>query len=84
MIFGQLVVERGTHRGPSEDWGEYEFLSLPSPGDRVMVDRDGQENYLTVLCVHHQFARRGSSAQPAAEVVTKWTGKAPEAEVVGQ
>jgi hypothetical protein len=76
MVAAKLLVERGS-KGPSEDWGLYTFLALPSPADRVAVVRDGSENYLTVLCAHHQPSPEGSTAPPTAEVVAKWTGSAP-------
>ncbi|MBX3561807.1 MAG: hypothetical protein KF780_08335 [Sphingomonas sp.] len=68
----KLLVERGALRDQSEDWGELDFLALPSPADRISVERDGQINYLTVLCVHHQPVAPGGT--PGAIVVAKWTG----------
>ncbi len=73
MIMAQLLVERGALRDRSEDWGEFEFLALPSPGDRVKVDREEQTNYLTVICVHHAPGAPGTGAA-SAQVVAKWTG----------
>ena len=78
MIGARLCVERGSVAASAEEWGDYEFLGLPSPGDRVMVVREDQENYLTVLCVHHRPSMRGSSTDPAANVVAKWTGTSPK------
>ena len=60
--------------GESEDWGRFDFLSLPSPGDRVMIERDGAENYATVISVHHCPRPVGQDMDPTAEVVAKWTG----------
>ena len=77
MVVARLVVERGS-TGPSEDWGPYDFLALPSPADRVMVNREGTDNYLTVLCAHHQPSMHGDTTGPTAEVVAKWTGSAPK------
>ena len=77
MIVARLLVERAA-RGQSEDWGLYDFLALPSPADRVMVNREGTDNYLTVLCAHHEPTVHGSSAAPTADVVAKWTGSAPK------
>ena len=74
MARAHLLVERGSLRDRSEDWGELEFLQLPSPGDRIAADRDGEVNYLTVICVHHQPAAPGGA--PSAQVVAKWTGAA--------
>jgi hypothetical protein len=68
----RLLVERGALRDQSEDWGELDFLALPSPADRISVERDGQTHYLTVLCVHHQPVDPGGA--PSAAVVAKWTG----------
>lgn len=78
MIVARLLVERGSTPRPSEEWGQYDFLGLPSPGDRIMVNREDGENYLTVLCVHHQPSVHGSTVAPSAEVVAKWTGAAPK------
>lgn len=60
--------------GESEDWGAFDFLSLPSPGDRIMIQREGAENYATVLSVHHCPSPAGQGEMPTAEVVAKWTG----------
>lgn len=79
MIAARLLVDRGSAPDGSEDWGAYEFLALPSPADRIMVIRDGEENFLTVLCVHHNpTLQGGGGARPTADVVTKWTGKHPK------
>jgi hypothetical protein len=77
MVVARLLVERGLH-GPSEDWGLHNFLALPSPADRAMINREGEDNYLTVLCVHHQPSVHESTTEPTAEVVAKWTGAAPK------
>lgn len=74
MIEARLLVERGTLRDQSEDWGAFHFLALPSPGDRVAVDRDEGVHYLTVICVHHAPVAVARGAQPSAQVVAKWTG----------
>jgi hypothetical protein len=76
MATARLLVERGTLRDQTEDWGDYDFLALPSPADRVTVERGNAVNFLTVLCVHHAPAPSGSGAQPGAQVVAKWTGQA--------
>lgn len=76
MIEARLAVEKGSLRDQSEHWGEYRFLSLPSPGDRVMVERDGTMQYLTVICVHHAPVPLTETAPPGAQVVAKWTGAA--------
>ena len=79
MVVARLLVERGSFRDQSEEWGEFEFLGLPSPGDRLTVSREGGTNYLTVLCVHHKpIARQGADPTnaPSAHVVAKWTGAA--------
>lgn len=77
---GRLIVERGSIRDQSQDWGDYEFVSLPSPGDRIAAYYDGTTHYLTVICVHHRPIRlsdgedRATAAKlPSAEVVAKWT-----------
>lgn len=73
MVRAQLLVERGTLRDRSEDWGELDFLALPSPGDRVTAERDGKTQFLTVICIHHQPAAAGGG-EPRAAVVARWTG----------
>lgn len=78
MIEALLLVERGSIRDKSQDWGIHAFIALPSPGDRIVVRRDGEAQYLTVLCAHHRPVpidqlTNGVTA-PAAEVVAKWTG----------
>jgi hypothetical protein len=70
----RLLVERGSLHDQSEDWGEFDFMALPSPGDRISVRRGNETNYLTVLCVHHQPAAPDSAEEPGAYVVAKWTG----------
>lgn len=77
MVVARLLVERGS-LGSCEDWGLYDFLALPSPADRVMLNREGNDHYLTVLCAHHKPSAHGSTAEPSAEVVAKWTGSAPK------
>ncbi len=79
-VCGKLLVERGSYDAPSQDWGVYQFLGLPSPGDRIAAQYEGERHYLTVLCVHHRpiamenEERSREDGSPAAEVVTKWTG----------
>lgn len=73
MVSCQLIVVRGKG-GESEDWGAFDFLALPSHGDRIMVEKDAKENFATVLSVHHYPSAAGGSAEPTAEVVAKWTG----------
>lgn len=73
MIGAKVIVVRGS-ASVSEDWGEFQFLTMPSPADRIMVVRDGAENYATVISVHHYPAPTGSSETPRAEIVAKWTG----------
>lgn len=74
MISLRLLVERGSIRNKSEEWGSHDFLALPSPADRITVEREGVKHYLTVLCVHHQPLLSGGNTAPAACVVAKWTG----------
>lgn len=75
MVAAQLLVERGSLRDRSEDWGRFDFLALPSPADRLAVERDGQTHYMTVLSVHHR-PQPSAAAPPTAAVVAKWTGAA--------
>ncbi|MBN9466309.1 hypothetical protein [Brevundimonas sp.] len=78
MVSARLLVERGAMKEPSQDWGIYEFLALPSPADRIAVEYEGKVQYLTVFCVHHQPVRTGSDgAAPKGDVVAKWTGSEP-------
>ena len=74
MATARLLVERGSLRDQSEDWGDHEFVSLPSPGDRIAAQRGNEVHYLTVICVHHQIVPSGSGSAPGAQVVAKWTG----------
>ncbi|NTZ41705.1 hypothetical protein G7A66_01105 [Altererythrobacter sp. SALINAS58] len=78
-VSGKLLVERGSYGAPSQDWGEFKFLGLPSPGDRIEAQYDGGTHYLTILCVHHRpvavAATESASDMPRAEIVAKWTGK---------
>lgn len=76
MVSGRLVVMRST--GDSEDRGEYAFVSLPSPGDRIMALRDEAESYATVLAIHHAPKPVGSGSEPTMEVIAKWTGAGPK------
>lgn len=80
MTTARLLVERGLGRGPSQNWGMFEFLALPSPGDRIAALFDGQLHHLTVISVHHRPVIDGASSDmPEADVVTKWTSaEAPE------
>ncbi|GAA0268772.1 hypothetical protein GCM10009127_05780 [Alteraurantiacibacter aestuarii] len=77
MICGKVIMVRGKD-SLSEDWGEFEFLALPSPADRIMIIRDATENYSTVLAVHHHPCAAGSGDKPSAEIVAKWTGSGPK------
>lgn len=81
MIGARLLVEKGSYRDQSQDWGTFSFLALPSPGDRIAISHDGAIQYLTVLCAHHRpvalalgAGPDSSRAAPAADVVAKWTG----------
>lgn len=77
----KLLVERGNYDAPSQDWGNYEFMALPSPGDRIAAHYEGQLHYLTVLCAHHKPIAMSDSdrsrefGSPKADIVAKWTGK---------
>lgn len=77
MVSARLLVERGAMRDPSQDWGEFDFLALPSPADRIAVEYEGKVQYLTVLCAHHRPTQSGGDLSPSAEVVAKWTGAEP-------
>lgn len=79
MFAARLLVERGSFRDSSQDWGIHAFVSSPSPGDRVAARHDGTTHYLTVISVHHKpvpvsaDGKTGDDA-PSADVVAKWTG----------
>lgn len=76
MPIAKLLVERGVGRAPSQDWGDYDFLALPSPGDRVAVLFEADTHHLTVISVHHSPVPVGlSTARASANVVAKWTSK---------
>jgi hypothetical protein len=80
MHTARLMVEKGSLREPSQDWGTFSFVSLPSPGDRVAAAHEGMMQYLTVICVHHKPMRVGDMArgsEPSADVVAKWTSCEP-------
>ncbi|GGD48278.1 hypothetical protein GRI62_08180 [Erythrobacter arachoides] len=77
MISGKVTLVRGK-AATSEDWGSYDFLALPSPGDRLMVDGEGNAHYATVIAVHHTPRSSGSNDQPTIEIVAKWTGSGPK------
>ena len=79
MFAARLLVERGSIRDLSQDWGNYAFVSSPSPGDRIAARYDGTIHYLTVISVHHKPVHldsegEGDEASPSADVVAKWTG----------
>lgn len=80
VIFAaRLLVERGSFRDSSQDWGIHAFVSSPSPGDRVAARHDGTTHYLTVISVHHKPVPVGDDGKtgddaPSADVVAKWTG----------
>mgnify|MGYP007061001161 CR=1 FL=1 len=77
MFAARLLVERGSIRDLSQDWGNYGFVSAPSPGDRIAARYDGTIHYLTVISVHHKpipLEGEAGEASPAADVVAKWTG----------
>lgn len=77
MPVARLLVERGVGRAPSQDWGTFEFLALPSPGDRIAVPFDDALHHLTVINVHHRpvavGAQRLGDMGAQADVVAKWT-----------
>ena len=79
MFTAKLLVDRGSIHDKSQDWGNYGFVSLPSPGDRIATHYNDSIHYMTVICVHHrpvQLHADGaleSATPPTAEVVAKWT-----------
>lgn len=79
MFAAKLLVERGSIHNQSQDWGQYAFVSLPSPGDRIAAHYDNNIHYLTVICVHHRPVPLSETGElnngnpPAASVVAKWT-----------
>ena len=82
MLAARLLVEKGSMRDPSQDWGIYSFVSMPSPGDRIAVLYAGATQYLTVICIHHKPSRiseHDPGAAPSADVVAKWTSSDAEA-----
>lgn len=79
-VSGKLLVERGSIDAPSQDWGDYDFIAIPSPGDRIAAQYEGSVHYLTVLSVHHRPVAKMNErkdrefAVPEADIVAKWTG----------
>lgn len=77
MFIATLLVERGSIHDRSQNWGDYAFVSLPSPGDRIAADYNGNTHHMTVICVHHRPVRISADEDladgPRAEVVAKWT-----------
>lgn len=73
MVCCNVIMVRGKG-GESEDWGAFNFLAMPSPGDRIMIERGGMQNYATVLSVHHCPSPAGHETPPTADVVARWTG----------
>lgn len=79
MFTAKLLVERGSIHDKSQDWGNYGFVSLPSPGDRIAAYYNENTHYMTVICVHHRPVPLHAEDKleladlPTAEVVAKWT-----------
>ncbi|RUT31084.1 hypothetical protein EMQ25_09405 [Arsenicitalea aurantiaca] len=76
MPLARLIVERAGGRSGSQDWGAFDFLSVPSPGDRVAAPFEGDVHHLTVISVHHRPVAAGSASGAAeADVVARWTSR---------
>lgn len=79
MFTAKLTVERGSIYDKTQDWGEYGFVSLPSPGDRIAAYYNESTHYMTVICVHHRpvqlhvEGKPDHDRSPTADVVAKWT-----------
>lgn len=77
MFIARLLDERGAIYDKSQNWGNYAFVSLPSPGDRLVAHYNDNMLHMTIICVHHRpvcITADGRQAdEPAAEVVAKWT-----------
>src|SRR5690606_42012979 len=49
MITAKLLVERGSIHDASQDWGDYNFVALPSPGDRIAAHYNRSEEHTSEL-----------------------------------
>lgn len=80
MITLNLLVQKASIDATSQNWGNFTFVSSPSPGDRIAAQHDGSTHYLTVLSVHHKPVasatpdEENNSNLPSASVVAIWTG----------
>ncbi|MND52814.1 hypothetical protein D3C80_438380 [compost metagenome] len=80
MVTLNLLVQKASIDASSQNWGEFTFVSSPSPGDRIAAQHDGSIHYLTVLSVHHKPVALATSDEeknsnlPSANVVAIWTG----------
>lgn len=80
MVTLNLLVQKASIDASSQNWGEFTFVSSPSPGDRIAAHHDGSTHYLTVLSVHHNPVasptpdQEDNSNLPSANVVAIWTG----------
>ena len=74
MVVARLLVSWGRERPHIEEWGRYDFVALPSPGDRIEVDVRGADDCLTVLGVRHNLSS-GSDQRPGAEVLATWANR---------
>ena len=56
--------------GVREDWGEFEFVALPSVEDRVSAVHDGALRHLSVLEIFHLPRNpRAPNEQPEVRIV---------------
>ncbi len=53
--------------GEREDWGEYEFVALPTTGERLSATREGALHHLRILEIFH-ISHNPQAGDPAAEV----------------
>lgn len=56
MITAHLVVNGAPEPGDNKLWGEFTFVALPRPGERIEVAHDGFMERLLIESVQHRPA----------------------------
>ena len=79
LIIAQLIVDGAPDPADNKPWGQFSFVALPRPGERIEVAHDGFIERLLVESVQHRPARhpppesqtlRGLEAQ--ALIFARW------------
>ena len=82
LIVAQLIVDGAPDSGENGLWGQFSFVALPRPGERIEVAHDGFMERLLIESVQHRPAphpppatqtARGIEAQ--ALVFARWVQK---------